>query len=314
MGIPSLNYYIRKFCPKSIKTCHLKAFEGQTIVIDTSIYLYRFKGNGTIIENMYIMCGLFKKYNITPIFVFDGAPPSEKLETIKRRILKKKEAEEEYNVMKNNLENVLTKHQRNSIIDKMKVLEKQFIRVKGYEIREVKKFLKVSGIDYTIAEGEADMVCAKMVVDGKANACLSDDMDLFVYGCPVVLRHFDFKNQTVLAYNLKHILTAFDISLYDFKCLCILTGTDYSQGNRRKKFGYYYTLYKRFTNQEDEDFVAWLACNNNNNIMSIIKKNLILFDTNSIQTPQCIVNEIPDEGSIRQILENDKFIFPPSTC
>ena len=108
------------------------------------------------------MCGLFKKYNITPIFVFDGAPPSEKLDTIKKRILKKKEAEEEYNTMKNNLGNRLTKYERNSIIDKMKALEKQFIRVKGYEIREVKKFLKAAGIDYIMAEGEADMICAKI--------------------------------------------------------------------------------------------------------------------------------------------------------
>ena len=116
MGIPSLNDYIRKFCPESIKTCHMKTFEGHTIVSDTSIYLYRFKGIGTIIENMYIMCSLFKKYNITPIFVFDGAPPSEKLETIKKRILKKKEAEEEYNIMKNNLENI-NKNSYNKKID-----------------------------------------------------------------------------------------------------------------------------------------------------------------------------------------------------
>ena len=313
MGIPSLNYYIRKFCPTSIKTQHLRAFEGQTIVIDTSIYLYRFKGNGTIIENMYIMCGLFKKYNITPIFVFDGAPPSEKLETIKKRIRKKKEAEEEYNVMKNNLENRMTKHERNNIIDKMKILEKQFIRVKGYEVRKVKKFLKASGIDYIIATGEADMICAKMVKEGKANACLSDDMDLFVYGCPAVLRHFDFKHQTVLSYNLNHILTAFDISLYDFKCICILTGTDYSQGNIRKKFGYYYTLYKRFTNLEETNFVRWLA-GNDDNIIHVIKKNLDLFDTNSIQIPPYSLNDGIHKDDIQHILEDDKFIFPPATC
>ena len=122
MGIPSLNYYIRKYCPRSIKTSHLKELEGQTIVIDTSIYLYRVKGMGSIIENMYIMCGLFKNYNITPIFVFDGAPPSEKQDTINKRILKKKEAEEEYNLMKNNLKYAVTKHQRKIIMDKMKIL------------------------------------------------------------------------------------------------------------------------------------------------------------------------------------------------
>ena len=310
MGIPSLNYYIRKYCPRSIKTSHLKELEGQTIVIDTSIYLYRFKGMGSIIENMYIMCGLFKNYNITPIFVFDGAPPSEKQDTINKRILKKKEAEKEYNLMKNNLKNVLTKHQRNIIMDKMKVLEKQFIRVKGYEIRKVKKFLRAVAINYIIAEGEADMVCAKMVIEGKADACLSDDMDLFVYGCPMVLRHFDFKNQTVLAYNLTHILEKFNLPLYDFKRLCILTGTDYSTGSRRKKFGYYYTLYKRFMDHKDTNFFSWIT-HDNNKIADTLEKTEALFDVNSIQTPQCIINEITDEGAIQKILEDDKFIFPP---
>jgi len=311
MGIPSLNYYIRKFCPNSVKDIHLEEFSGKTIVVDTSIYLYRFKGNGTIIENMYVMCRLFKTYDITPIFVFDGAPPCEKYETIKQRILKKKEAEEEYNIMKQNLENRLTKQQRNTIIDKMKILEKQFIRVKGYEIRQVKKLLKASGINYIIAEGEADMVCAKMVIDGKADACLSDDMDLFVYGCPVVLRQLDLKKYRVLSYNLANILKQFDISLYNFKHLCILTGTDYSHGNSRKKFGYYYTLYKRFTSLEDTNFIAWLARNNNNIIPNKLEKTEALFDTNSIQIPQWVINDNVDGGILQSILEEDNFIFPP---
>ena len=40
MGIPSLNYYIRKFCPNSVKDIHLEEFSGKTIVVDTSIYLH----------------------------------------------------------------------------------------------------------------------------------------------------------------------------------------------------------------------------------------------------------------------------------
>ena len=242
MGIPSLNYYIRLLCPDAIKYIQLKQLSGKTIVIDTSIYMYQFKGNGGIIENMYIMCQLFKKYKITPIFIFDGPPPSEKYETIKQRHHKKKEAEKEYCLLKKCLEdndNILSKQKRAAIQEKIKHLGKQCIRIKGYEIRKVKKLLQTLGINYIIAEGEADMVCAKMVMESKADACLSDDMDLFVYGCPNVIRYLDLKREKAFSYNLPNILKQFDISLDDFKRLCILTGTDYSPHTRRKKkFGY----------------------------------------------------------------------------
>ena len=33
-----------------------------------------------MIENFYLMCSIFKYYNIVPIFVFDGVPPKEKHE------------------------------------------------------------------------------------------------------------------------------------------------------------------------------------------------------------------------------------------
>lgn len=315
MGIRSLNYYIRLLCPTSIKNIHLKELAGKTIVIDISIYLYRFKENGTIIENMYIMCRLFKKYGITPIFIFDGPPPCEKYEIIKQRHLKKKQAEKEYQVLKKNLNNNLSKQKRLALMEKMKSLEKQCIRVKGYEIGKVKKLLQALGINYLLAEGEADAACAKMVMEGKAYACLSDDMDLFVYGCPMVLRCLDLTKKRVLSYNLPHILEQFDIPLNDFRRLCILTGTDYSPHTRRKKFGYYYKLYQIFKNTKESCFVDWLSHNNNNNnSLYQINKTEALFDINSIQLPSCIKNTTIDMNALQDILAKDHFIFPPTTC
>ena len=53
--------------------------------IDASIYLYRFKCNDALLENLYLMCSLFRVYNIDVIFVFDGKPGEEKYEEIKQR-------------------------------------------------------------------------------------------------------------------------------------------------------------------------------------------------------------------------------------
>ena len=84
------------------------------------------------------------------------------------------------------------------------------------------------GIIYYDAEGEADKLCAQLVINKHAWACLSDDMDLFVYGCTRIFRHISLLNQTVIFYNIQSILRELDIPLRDFKEIMILSGTDYN--------------------------------------------------------------------------------------
>ena len=80
MGIQYLNSHLKQSTQKgSLVKIRLKELSGKVIVIDTSIYLYRFLGEGLLLENMYIMISLFRYYNITPIFILDGKSPIEKL-------------------------------------------------------------------------------------------------------------------------------------------------------------------------------------------------------------------------------------------
>ena len=73
MGIPKLNRYLNDNCNKgSIKKTHLKILKGKTLVIDTSIYLYKFISNGDLLEQMYLFISILKSYDIKPIFIFDG--------------------------------------------------------------------------------------------------------------------------------------------------------------------------------------------------------------------------------------------------
>ncbi len=104
MGIKNLNrYFIDNCSQNSIEKKHLNLFQGKTLVIDTSIYLYKFMGDGQLIEQMYLMISIFLHYKITPIFVFDGKPPKEKEDTIKQRKLDKNKAEENFNKLQQTL-------------------------------------------------------------------------------------------------------------------------------------------------------------------------------------------------------------------
>ena len=105
--------------------------------------------------------------------------------------MEKKEAETKYKILQDKLE-----YGEDSDIDmaeikyNMDVLKKQFIRIRHSDIENVKTLIKAYGVSYIEAVGEADKLCAKMVCKNKAYACLSEDMDLFVYGCSRVLRYF----------------------------------------------------------------------------------------------------------------------------
>ena len=79
MGIQYLNRYLLDHCSKtSIQKINFSGLSGKTIVVDASIYLYKYVGEDALIENIYLLVSILLYYNIIPVFVFDGKPPEEK--------------------------------------------------------------------------------------------------------------------------------------------------------------------------------------------------------------------------------------------
>ena len=97
MGIKHLNRFLRTNCSDSIKCVPISDLSGKKIAVDISIYMYKFAGDNSLIENMYLMITTFRYYNIIPIFIFDGKPIAEKKELLQKRKENKIAAEKEYN-------------------------------------------------------------------------------------------------------------------------------------------------------------------------------------------------------------------------
>ena len=70
MGVKQLNSFIKHNCYKLLEKKNLCEFKGKTIVIDASIYMYKFLEDDLLIENIYLLCSIFRSHNIIPIFVF----------------------------------------------------------------------------------------------------------------------------------------------------------------------------------------------------------------------------------------------------
>jgi hypothetical protein len=65
---------------------------------------------------------------------------------------------------------------------------------------------------------------------------VSDDTDMFVYGCPRVLRQLNLLDETMTMYNMTQILNLLGITMTEFRQICVVSGTDYACTNHAKAF------------------------------------------------------------------------------
>ena len=229
MGIRNLNRYLRNNCPESIKCIPISDISHKKIAVDISIYLYKYESENALLENMFIMLSIFRHYNIIPIFIFDGKPPDEKKDLLQKRKEDKKMAQEEYYKLQQSLQEIdKLNSNKQYIISTMNQLKKQFVQINKEKIEKVKSLIRAYGATYYDAPGEADELCALLVIKKKVWACLSEDMDLFVYGCSRVLRYFSLVSHTVVLYYTKGIFNELNMTHKEFKEICILSGTDYN--------------------------------------------------------------------------------------
>jgi len=233
MGIKHLNKYLRVECAKSITCMDMKELANKTIVIDISIYMYKYQTDGTLIENIYLMLSLFKHYGIIPIFIFDGKPPIEKRELLRQRYNDKVIAEAEYNRLSALLEQ--DSLDKGDLVSELELLKKKIIYLTKKQIANVKTLIHAFGATYYDAPNEADELCALLVLKNKAWACMSEDMDMFVYGVPRVIRYFSLLNHTIVLYNTSSILQELRMTQKEFSEVCILSGTDYNLSNHSRQ-------------------------------------------------------------------------------
>lgn len=314
MGIKYLNRFLQDNCKDSIKKISLYELSGKKVVIDTSIYMYRYLGEEALLENMFLMISILRLYNIIPLFVFDGKPPKEKEQLLKERKDNKKKAEKKYNELQNQLINE-EGDQKEKIEEELVQLKKEFIRLHHTDIINVKMLIQSLGVSYIDAPGEADKLCAKLVNKNIAYACLSEDMDMFVYGCKRVLRYLSLLNKTVVLYEMKDILIELDMSFTDFKNICVISGTDYNSNNNNDlhKTLKYFKKFRR-SKEHKNNFVTWLEENTDYINAEEVREISKLFNLDDVpELKNClktkIINTPINISNLKTILEKEDFIF-----
>jgi flap endonuclease-1 len=318
MGIKLLNKFLRDNCKRSsIKKIGFQELKNKTLVIDTSIYLYKFMGEKALMEHMYLFISIMLSNSIKPIFIFDGKPPPEKRDLLVQRYLSKQEAKAKYFALKEEEEqnsNVIkSDEEKRELQEEMERLKLRFIRVREQDIRNVKELMDAYGVQYVNAQGEADEVCATYVKSGQAWACMTDDMDMFLYDCPYVLRNLSLMNKTMTLYNRTAILEDLEMTDKEFREIMVLSGTDYNTHGSTSlvetiKWFYEYQRYAKNT-ERPLGFYVWLYRNT-----KYITDYLTLLRTIQLfQLSNDIPEELPDKPqnmcALKNIMSKDGFVF-----
>ena len=326
MGIKNLNKFLRTECGDSIKVISIAELSGKKIAVDISIYMYKYESTGSLIENMYIMLTVFRQYNIIPIFIFDGKPPTEKKALLQKRREDKKAAEKEYNILKQKLDsdNYVNNDDKQEILSNMDILKRTFVHISKTDIEAVKQLIRAYGATYYDAPGEADELCALLTIKGKVWACLSEDMDMFVYGCPRVIRYLSLLKHSAVLYDMNGILGNLDITQQNLREICILSGTDYNaevcaENEIHTLYDNMKYLKKYWKDNASMEFCNWLGEKTNYkvDVNTLLKINDMFDLTNThfnikkfekIKIANCAVQR----KELNDILRRDGFIFPLS--
>lgn len=330
MGIQHLNRYMKEKCnahTNAIKHISFNDLRGKKIAVDTSIYMYKFSGEGALIDNMYQMIALFRMNGIIPYFVFDGKPPQQKYDLLKIRKEEKIIAEETFKKLNEKLAEITDYEEKREINGELDSLRRKFVRLSMADLENVKKLMDLCGVSYGVAEGEADKLCAKLVLTKTVYACLSEDMDLFVYGCPRVLRSISLLKSSFVLYDFKKILECLQLTMENFRKICVISGTDYNYtATKSKNINLYKTItyYEKFIESKkskeiEQDFYDWLRENTNYiddyDGLKEIHSMFILDETSVCETSICetkqqgIMNKSVFREPLRKFLEDYNFIF-----
>lgn len=335
MGIQHLNRYMKEKCNAhpnasntgAIKHISFNDLRGKRIAVDTSIYMYKFSGEGALIDNMYQMIALFKMNGIIPYFVFDGKPPQQKYDLLKIRKEEKIIAEETFKKLNEKLAEITDYEEKREINGELDSLRRKFVRLSMADLENVKKLMDLCGVSYGVAEGEADKLCAKLVLTKTVYACLSEDMDLFVYGCPRVLRSISLLKSSFVLYDFKKILECLQLTMENFRKICVISGTDYNYTTTKSKNINLYktiTYYEKFIESKkskeiEQDFYEWLRENTNYiddyDGLKEIHSMFNLDETSVCETSICetkqqgIMNKSVFREPLRKFLEDYNFIF-----
>ena len=297
------------------ETIDTKELSGKILAVDSMNYLYQFlttirgpDGSALTNSNGEVTSHLIGHFNRTTslmeegmkfVFVFDGKAPLLKQVTWDKRDAVKKEASL-----------LLDEAKDAGDIEEMKKYSGRTVKLTSSMIEDSKEVIRLLGLPIVQAPSEGEAQASSMVASGVAYACISQDYDNLIFGCPRLIRNLSIAgrrkmNGKVGTVKVEAEQILLDTNLSELKLdrsglivLAILVGTDYNpagvKGIGQKKA---LKLVRECSGDYDSIFanIGWAELYPDlpwRELYSVIK------DMPTIETPNLVWGEVDVEGLV----------------
>lgn len=222
--------------PRALKEYTLQQLFNRKVAIDASTSIYQFliavrsDSNGSQLTNAVgettsHLMGMFYRTirlveaGLKPIYVFDGKAPGAKARELVKRGEKRQDA----------TDGLVAAKEAGNEEDIMK-FSKRTVKVTRQHNEDCMKLLKLMGVPYVQAPGEAEAQCSEIVKGGLAYAVGSEDLDTLTFAAPIMMRYLtvsEAKKLPIAEYTHSKILEDMSLTNDQFIDFCILLGCDY---------------------------------------------------------------------------------------
>ena len=220
------------------------------LAIDTMLYAHKFKYSyNDMIYGFINQIINFLNNRILPIYIIDGLAPDEKSDIIKTRNEKKNRLDKKIDQLKQEMMKESDNNKINQLNTKIKQLTRSNVKISKSDIDNLINLLNHMNIPHIRANGEADALIGLLYENNSIDSCLSEDMDILVFGCRKMIK---FSNKKIYEYNLDYILENLDITFDQYIDMCIYFGCDYSRPLPKVNPN---TIYDNIYNKTISDFI-----------------------------------------------------------
>ncbi|ADO00506.1 hypothetical protein WIV_gp162 [Wiseana iridescent virus] len=218
MGIKNLNQFLKK--REVSTTLPVSKLKYTKIAIDTPMFLFKFKGVNDPSTNDWLGCfitfiAFLRKYDIHPIFIFEGKAPLEKAPAQEERRIQRQRMTDKTETIESDLNNYITSGVisellieistklkgkggktllakktlvRNNCNIDVGLIKEEIDRRKRYEINittedilNLKELFDLMGVSWIQSKGEAETDCVSLFYDDCVDYIVAEDTDVLAY-------------------------------------------------------------------------------------------------------------------------------------
>lgn len=262
MGISGLYPFLKKKAPKGISKTPIIQFENQVFGIDGNAMLYKYvyvvgEDVSQLEAKTLEFARFLKSHKITPVFVFDGAPPATKIVLVERRKRRRNAEDACENISKRlkTIQDEIIQPQETpagkiselseaeqiaqdnlklkciQLQNQYDIKKKQTFKISRQQTNRIQEMLHTEGFLAYTADGEADHLLTAFARSKFVDGILADDGDILA-GMPdhsKLLRNLKAHEESYVleVYCKRTILRELEMSHSQFIDMCVLFGCDY---------------------------------------------------------------------------------------